>query len=125
MNILIVEDEAIIAESIYQLLLLLSYHPYEPVAKPEDAIALIQATPPDLVILDLSLGHGRSGLEVAAYLRENHPAIPYIILSAHSDAETIARVKQYRPAAYLIKPFVRESLFAAIEIAAPNEDEEN
>lgn len=124
MNILIVEDETIIAESIYQLLSLLDYRPYEPVGTPEQAIAIIQTHPPDLVILDITLGNARSGLDVAAYIREKHLAIPFIMLTAHGDPETVARVKQFRPAAYLIKPFVRESLFAAIEIATAREEEE-
>jgi DNA-binding LytR/AlgR family response regulator len=124
MNILIVEDEAIIAESIYQLLSLLAYRPFEPVGTPEQAIAIIQTHPPDLVILDITLGNAKSGLDVAAYIREKHLAIPFIMLTAHGDPKTIAHVKQFRPAAYLIKPFVRESLFAAIEIAMVREEEE-
>jgi len=118
MNILIVEDEAIIAESIYQLLLLLSYHPYEPVGTPDQAIKIINTNPPDMVILDLSLSDNQSGLEVAAYIRARQLPIPFIMLTAHSDIESISNAKQHRPAAYLVKPFVRASLFAAIEMAS-------
>ncbi len=124
MKILILEDEAIIAESLYQLLHLLEYAPYEPVDNPDDAIALIRNCPPDLIILDLNLKNNRSGLEVAAYLYNQKQSIPFIVLTAHSDAATIASVKRYHPAAYLVKPFMRESLFAAIELAIPEQGEE-
>jgi DNA-binding LytR/AlgR family response regulator len=123
MKILILEDEAIIAESLYQLLHLLDYEPFKPVDNPDDAIAAIKRYPPDLVIMELTLNHNRSGLEVAAYIEENKLNIPLIILTAHSDAQTIASVKKYRPNAYLVKPFMRESLFAAIELSAPDEPE--
>jgi len=125
MKILIVEDEAIIAESLYHLLNLLDYEPLDPVQNPDDAIAVIKATPPSLVILDISLQDGRTGLEVADYIQSNRLKIPYIILSAHSDPTTVAMVKKYQPASYLVKPFRRESLFAAIEIAAPPEQSED
>lgn len=124
MRILILEDEAIIAESLYQLLNLLEYSPYEPVDNPDDAIAIIRSFSPDLLLLDLNLSNNRSGLEVAAFLHEHKLNIPFIVLTAHSDAGTIASVKKYHPAAFLVKPFMRESLFAAIELAAPDGSEE-
>lgn len=124
MKILIVEDEAMIAESLFQLLTILEYEPMEPVATPDEAISIIKTTPPDLAILDITLQNNRFGLEVADYINTNKLRIPFIILTAHSDAATIARVKQYKPAAYLVKPFLRDSLFAAIEMAAPDNDPE-
>ena len=122
MKILILEDEVIIAESLYQLLSLLDYDPMEPVDTPEDAIRLINNEQPQLAILDLRLQKGKNGLEVAAYIDSNKLNIPYIILTAHSDSTTVAAVKKYKPAAYLLKPFSRESLFVAIEMAVIPED---
>jgi DNA-binding LytR/AlgR family response regulator len=121
MRILILEDEVILAQSLYQLLHLLDYQPYEPVDNPDDAIAMIESVAPDLIILDLNLKHNRSALEVAAYLDEHRLNIPFLVLSAYSDAQTIASVKKYRPSAYLVKPLMRESLYAAIELAIPDD----
>lgn len=127
MEILIVEDEAIIAESLFQLLRMLNYTPLEPVATPDEAIEAINEQHPKLIILDVTLQSGRTGLEVAAYIDNNKLNIPYIILTAHSDANTISQVKKYNPDSYLVKPFTRENLFAAIEMAIPvlQEDEEH
>ena len=124
MNILIVEDEAIIAESLYQLLRLLEYAPYEPVGHADDALAIIRNEPPDLVILDLTLQNGSSGVDVAAFIHNEKLNIPFIVLTAHSDVNTIKAVKKYQPSAYLVKPFMREALFAAIELALPEGEEE-
>lgn len=125
MRILILEDDAIIAESLYQLLQMLEYRPYEPVDNPDDAISLIKNASPDLIILDLDLKHNHSGLEVPVYLDEHNLNIPFLVLTARSDAQTIASVKKYRPSAYLVKPFMRESLFAAIELAIPEDMEQD
>jgi DNA-binding LytR/AlgR family response regulator len=123
-KILIVEDEVIISESLFQLLTLLDYNPLDPVETPAQGIEAIKTDHPDLAILDIQLGKAGSGLEVADYILQQKLDIPFIILTAYSDAETIAKVKKYKPAAYLVKPFQRESLFAAIEMAMPEEKNE-
>ena len=116
MRILIVEDEVIIAESLYQLLLLLDYMPLEPVTKPEEAIQHISRGEVDVLILDVRLQNGRTGIEVAEYVRQNNLSIPFIFLTAHSDPDTVGKIKRLKPAAYLVKPFTRDSLFVAIEM---------
>lgn len=124
MKILIVEDEALIAESLFQLLSILEYQPYRPVSTPAEAIHVLENNPPDLVLLDLTLKNDLSGLDVAAYIQQQRLKIPFIVLTSNSDASMVAQVKKFHPASYLIKPFMRESLFAAIEIALPEEEEE-
>jgi DNA-binding LytR/AlgR family response regulator len=46
--------------------------------------------------------------------------IPFIFLTANSDGETIDRAKKVKPHAYIVKPFTKEELYAAIEIAFSN-----
>lgn len=118
-KILIVEDEAIIAESIFQLLRLLNYDPMEPLDNAADACRMISETEPDLAIIDIRLGKELAGFEVMDYIATQKLDIPFIILTAFSDSETITRAKKYNPNAYLVKPFQRDSLYAAIEIALP------
>lgn len=119
MKILILEDEAIIAENIYQVLLQLEYDPLEPLSNVRDAINSIESHNPELLIMDISLQNGETSFDVADYLIRNKISIPYIFLTAHSEPQTIAKARQYKPAAYIVKPFTRENLFAAIEIATP------
>lgn len=68
MEILIVEDEAIIAESLFQLLKMLNYTPLEPVATPDEAIEAINEQHPKLIILDATLQTEERGLKLQLIL---------------------------------------------------------
>lgn len=116
MQILIAEDEAIIAESLYQVLLELGYHPIEPSSNHTEAIETLQTTTPNLAIVDIHLGEHFSGFKVAEVLNKTNT--PFIFLTALYDKETISKAKGFNPLAYLVKPFNKENLFATIELAA-------
>jgi DNA-binding LytR/AlgR family response regulator len=114
MKILIAEDEAIIAESLYQVLLQLGYQPLEPVSSSDEAIALLKTMVPELAILDIHMGKKFSGFDVAAILQQKN--IPFIFLTALYDKETLGLAKAYNPSSYLVKPFTKENLFTTIEL---------
>ena len=115
----VVEDEMIIAKSIVSTLLALQYKVIEPAANYREAIEMIDAAHPDLLLLDINLGGQKDGIDVAMYARENY-SLPIIFLTANSDKETIQRAKAAKPNAYLVKPFNKEDLYASIEIAINN-----
>ncbi len=116
MQILIAEDEAIIAESLYQVLLELGHQPLEPACNHTEAVEILQTASPGLAIVDIHIGEHFSGFKVAAALNKTNT--PFIFLTALYDKETIDRAKEFNPAAYLVKPFNKENLFATIELAA-------
>ena len=68
----------------------------------DDAILLAREHRPQLALLDIRM-QGKSGFDVAAYLRESC-RIPFIFLSAFADAQTVAQVKALGAVAYLVKP---------------------
>ena len=68
----------------------------------DDAILLARAHRPDLALLDIRM-QGKSGFDVAAYLRE-YCQMPFMFLSAFSDEQTAAQVKALGAVAYLVKP---------------------
>ncbi|MES2776823.1 MAG: response regulator [Bacteroidota bacterium] len=115
----VVEDEMIIAKSIVSTLLALQYEVIEPAANYKEAIEMINAAEPDVLLLDINLGGQKDGIDVAMYARENC-SLPIIFLTANSDKETIQRAKIAKPNAYLVKPFNKEDLYASIEIAINN-----
>jgi two-component system, LytTR family, response regulator LytT len=115
MKILIAEDEAIIAISLYQVLTDMGYLPIEPAIDSAEAIAAIKTEKPTFAIVDIHLGEYFSGFEVAAVLQKQK--IPFIFLTALFDKETIEQAKVYKPAAYLVKPFTKQNLFATIEMS--------
>jgi DNA-binding LytR/AlgR family response regulator len=115
MQILIAEDEAIIAESLFQVLLDLGHSPLEPVNSFTEVKDMLQNNTPDLAIVDIHIGEQFSGFKVAEAL--NKINIPFIFLTALYDKETIEKAKSFNPSAYLVKPFNKENLFATIELA--------
>ncbi len=116
MQILIAEDEAIIAESLYQVLLELGHQPLEPACNHTEALEILQTALPSLAIVDIHIGEHFSGFKVASALNKTNT--PFIFLTALYDKETIDRAKEFNPSAYLVKPFNKENLFATIELAA-------
>lgn len=115
----IVEDELVIARTIVSTLDELGYSHCGPAISYTEAMDMLEKNRPDLLLLDIQLAGKKDGIDVAAKVNELYP-IPFIFLTANSDAETIDRAKQVRPHAYIVKPFTKEELFAAIEIAFSN-----
>lgn len=116
----IVEDEMIIADSICSVLKGMDYIVPEPCCDYREAIAMLQKEQPDLVLLDINLGGSeQDGIAVARYIRDELD-MPFIFLTANSDAGTLARAKTVTPDAFIVKPFQKEDLYAAIEIAMHN-----
>jgi len=115
----VVEDELIIARTILGTLDELGYGYCGPAINYTEAIEMLDRDKPDLLLLDIQLSGKKDGIEVAQRLNEQYH-LPFIFLTANSDGETIERAKTVRPPAYIVKPFTKEELFAAIEIAFSN-----
>jgi response regulator NasT len=81
----------------------------------DDAILLAREHRPDLALLDIRM-EGKSGFDVAAYLRE-YCQVPFMFLSAFSDEQTVAQVKTLGAVAYLVKPLDIHQIVPAVEAA--------
>ena len=84
----------------------------------DDAILLAHEHRPDLALLDIRM-QGKSGFDVAAYLRE-HCHVPFMFLSAFSDEQTVAQVKALGAVAYLVKPLDIGQILPAVQTALAN-----
>ncbi|KAA0993476.1 LytR/AlgR family response regulator transcription factor [Dyadobacter aurulentus] len=115
----VVEDELVIARTILNTLEELGYAHCGPAINYTEAIDLIETEKPDLLLLDIQLAGRKDGFDVAGKLNESYK-LPFIFLTANSDIETIDRAKSVKPHAYIVKPFTKEELYAAIEIAFNN-----
>lgn len=115
-EILIVEDEAIVAMDIAGCLKSMGYG-ISGIA-PSGAAALENATArrPDLALVDIKLRGEMDGTEVARQIRDLLD-VPVVYLTAYADAETIDRAKVAEPFGYLVKPFDPRSLAATVELA--------
>lgn len=115
-KILVVEDEAIVALDIERQLEDLGYSVTGLAASGEEAICQIKETRPDLVLMDIRLRGELDGVQTAEQLSRLFD-IPVVYLTAHTDAETLARAKLTSPYGYIIKPFEERLLWTIIEIA--------
>lgn len=122
LRILVVEDEALIAENLRLTLEDLGYAvpaTCYTFAEARAALAPAPLPPADLVLLDINLGSidaEQSGLALARQLRAQGGP-PFIFLTAYSDLATIRQATQLQPSGYLIKPVGGPALFAAIQSA--------
>jgi PAS domain S-box-containing protein len=114
--ILIVEDEAIVAEDLAQKLRRLGYEIRGTTARGEAAVGLARDLRPDLVLMDIRLQGAMDGVEAAACIR-SECALPVIFLTAHSDQATLQRAKLTEPFGYILKPFEELELQTHIEMA--------
>ncbi|RYY58460.1 MAG: response regulator transcription factor [Chitinophagaceae bacterium] len=118
-KIVIVEDEMVIARTIESTLDELGYTCCGPASSYGEALELLETEKPDLVLLDINLAGKKDGIDLAEKINVLYQ-IPFIFLTANSDMATIERAKKVKPHAYIVKPFNKEELFAAIEIAFSN-----
>ncbi|MBN9382279.1 MAG: response regulator [Chitinophagaceae bacterium] len=115
----VVEDELIIARTILSTLDELGYAHCGPAINYTEAMEMLDKNKPDLLLLDIQLSGKKDGIDIAEKLNGSYH-LPFIFLTANSDGETIDRAKKVKPHAYIVKPFTKEELFAAIEIAFSN-----
>lgn len=82
----------------------------------EAALACLAREQPDLIVLDIWLGHGISGLDVCAELRRDprHATTKVILLSACGQQSDIAAGMQAGADLYVVKPFSPLELIAAV-----------
>lgn len=118
-KILVVEDDPIISMDVAEQLENLDYEVVSQCYDAESAIRELGQYTLDLVILDIDLGGQQDGVDVAHYINR-HLGLPFIFLTAYADRTTLNRVKETKPAAYIIKPFDQKDLLANIEIALYN-----
>ncbi|WP_290905188.1 response regulator [Aquabacterium sp.] len=84
----------------------------------DDAILLAREHRPELALLDIRM-EGKSGFDVAAYLRE-YLQTPFMFLSAFADEGTIKQVKELGALTYLVKPLDIQQIVPAVEAAFAN-----
>lgn len=115
-QIMVVQDESIIAEDIKAMLEGLGYRVPALAFSGEEAVQKAGKTHPDLVLMDIVLNGKMDGVEAAEYLRTQHH-IPVIYVTAYDDEQTLRRAKITEPCGYILKPFDERQLHTAIELA--------
>ena len=118
-NILIVEDEAIVAVDLAARLNNSGYHVIGISDNYDEAIAVFKEFKPDLVLLDVTIKGNKTGIDIATSINEILPT-PFIFITANTDADTIGKAKNTFPSAYMVKPFTTSHLLISVELAIHN-----
>ncbi len=118
-QVLIVEDEPLIAEDIKAALEQVGYAVTGIAFNKEQAFALLQNKTPDLALLDINLGNNTDGITIAEFINE-HCKIPFLYLTSYSNKLILDKVKHTFPMGYIVKPFDEADIFTGIEIALSN-----
>jgi DNA-binding NtrC family response regulator len=106
--ILVVDDEAIVRDSIGDWLRTAGYEVYE-AETGEEALMLIEKTDFSFLILDVRLP-GKSGIQVLKEVRAAKPEIKTIIITAFPSEGLADEVMKLGAVDYLIKPVHPENL---------------
>jgi CheY-like chemotaxis protein len=120
-SILIVEDEALIASYIKEVLDESGFGVAGIAASGREALSLAAESHPTLALVDIRLTGPIDGIELACRLREEF-AVPSIFLSGLVNAATIERARVARPLGFLAKPFRPSQVFNAIQRALDWQD---
>ena len=116
LRIVVAEDEAIIRLDLVEMLVEEGYEVVGEAGRGDVALSLIRELNPDLAVLDVKMP-GIDGLTLAAQLVEED-LCGVIVLTAFSQRELIVTATTAGVLAYLVKPFQKPELVAAIEVAA-------
>lgn len=115
-QILVVEDERIIALNLKENLEALGYAVVGIAASGEKAVEKATEFHPDLVLMDIRLQGNMDGIEAAQQIWDNF-SIPVIYVTGHSDKSTLERAKVTAPFGYILKPVKEQELQVSIETA--------
>lgn len=116
MNVLIVEDEIIIAAELSLLLQDMGYNVCGMAINYTSGVKLLQEKTPDLAIIDINLGGSKTGIDLGHFINENNN-IPFIYLTSNIDKETVDTALESKPHSYLLKPFNKIEIYTSISLA--------
>jgi len=116
LRIMIVEDERLVARDLQYQLEDMGHEVVANCDNWDDAVELAETEAPEFALLDINIRGEKNGVEIARHLRD-WIDIPFLFLSAHSDADTLRQAGMTGPSGYLVKPVNEKYLRAGIQVA--------
>lgn len=118
-RILIVEDEFVTLDLLRDYLEESGYEVSGDAMSADEALAVLEKGDTDFAMLDINIKGNKNGIWLAEKINQEYK-IPFIFLTAFSDAHTIKAATLTNPYGYLVKPFTQADIFAAIEVGLNN-----
>ncbi len=115
-QILVVEDERLVATALQNELAQFGYGVVGIASSANEAVEKAIERKPDLVLMDINLKGNADGIDAAQKIHDRC-GIPVVYLSAFSDPTTVARASETGAFGYLLKPYEEQELRTTIEMA--------
>ena len=112
-DIMVVEDDPIIAELIGWRVRELGYSVCKTVGTGEEAVDYCRQSPPDLVLMDITLKGKIDGIEAGMRIKQQLK-IPLIFLTAHVEEKFLEQAKKVQPDGFIHKPFTDDDIRIAL-----------
>jgi two-component system response regulator LytT len=112
-KVLIVEDEAELANNISEILSNLDYKVAAIVDNAASALTFLESNEADLVLMDILIHGDLDGIDLAYKIREKYN-VAIVFSTAYSGTEYLERISSDIHEGYLLKPFTLDSLKTAV-----------
>lgn len=116
-NVLIVEDERLIARNLKNIVegLGLGFNVIEIVDNYEGAVHALKTYQLNLALLDISIQSDKNGIDIAQYIQSDIN-IPFVFITSHYDEDTLNKASMTQPQGYIIKPFQEIDIKAMLKV---------
>ncbi len=115
-RLMVVEDEVIVAADIAHSLEAMGHTVTGMASSAAECFEYVAREIPDLVLMDIHIDGEHDGIQTAHLLRERF-GVPVLYLTAYADADTLNRAKLSAPLGYVVKPYRKSELRAAVEVS--------
>ena len=116
MTILIVEDDAIAASYLEQMLTEGGFHVIANVESGKEAITVAKHKKPDLILMDIMLKDAMSGIDAAQNIHRFNKEIKIIFLTAYAEENMIEEAIKSDACGYFLKPYNKSEILANLKI---------
>ena len=118
-RILIADNELALAGELESFLLEKGYDVVGIAVSGRQAVNMTLSLNPDLVLMEIKLNGDLQGIAAAQRIRSVRD-IPIVFLTWYGDEKSLSRVARVHPDGYVLKPFQRPQVQAAIQVALDN-----
>ncbi len=115
-KVLVVEDDDWVVKDLALKLSELGYDVVGGVSRGEHAVAAVERSHPDLILMDIMLSGKMDGITAAAEI-QRHCDVPIIYLTAYASDALLSRARVTDPFGYILKPYSVRELHAVMAIA--------
>ncbi len=122
-NILVLEDEFIISESLKMQLQNFGFGNVYCAFNGDEALDIARNHELNYAVLDISVPGSKNGIETASELLKIQQ-VPVLFLSAYTEEKVVKEALQTKPYNYLVKPWKERELYVALEVARVKFDAE-